>query len=46
MCGYFCIGFVDFISKGKSLLAYKNLFFPDGYERNDKITKVFSIKSK
>ena len=26
MCGYFCIGFVDFMLKGKSLLEYTNLF--------------------
>ena len=25
MCGYFCIGFIDFTLKGKSLLEYKNL---------------------
>ena len=37
MCGYFCIGFIDFILKGKSLLDYKNLFFPNAYEKNDKI---------
>ena len=27
MCGYFCIGFIDFMLKGKSLLDYTNLFF-------------------
>ena len=37
MCGYFCIGFIDFILKGKSLLAYANLFSPNDYEKNDKI---------
>ena len=26
MCGYFCIGFIDFILKGKSLLEYTNVF--------------------
>ena len=35
--GYFCIGFIDFILKDKSLLDYKNLFSPDEYEKNDKI---------
>ena len=24
MCGYFCIGFIDFMLKGKSLLYYTN----------------------
>ena len=37
MCGYFCIGFIDFILKSKSLLDYTNLFSPNGYEKNDKI---------
>ena len=26
MCGYFCIGFTDFMLKGKNLLDYTNLF--------------------
>ena len=26
MCGYFCIGFIDFMLKGKSFLDYTNLF--------------------
>ena len=37
MCGYFCIGFIDFMLKGKSLLEYTNLFSPNEYEKNDKI---------
>ena len=37
MCGYFCIGFIDFMVKGKSLLEYTNLFSPNEYEKNDKI---------
>ena len=37
MCGYFCIGFIDFMLKGKSLLEYTNLFFPNEYKKNDKI---------
>ena len=28
MCGYFCIEFIDFILKGKSLLEYTNVFSP------------------
>ena len=27
MCGYFCIGFIDFMLKCKSLLEYTNIFF-------------------
>ena len=37
MCGYFCIGFTDFMLKGKSLLDYTNLFSLHEYENNDKI---------
>ena len=27
MCRYFCIGYIDFILKGKSLTDFPNLFF-------------------
>ena len=37
MCGYFCIGFIDVMLKGKSLLEYTNLFSPNEYKKNDKI---------
>ena len=33
MCGYFCIGFIDFILNGKSLLLYTNLFPCNEYEK-------------
>ena len=35
MSGYFCIGFIDFMLKGKSLLDYTNSFSPNDYEKND-----------
>ena len=38
MCGYFYIGFIYFMLKGKSLLGYTNLFSPNYCEKNDKIT--------
>ena len=37
MRGYFCIGFINFMLKGKSLLDYTNLFSPNDYKENDKI---------
>ena len=37
MCEYFCIGFIDFMLKSKSLLDYTNLFSPNDYQKNDKI---------
>ena len=35
MCGYFCIGIIDFVLKGKSMLDYTNIFSPNDYEKND-----------
>ena len=47
MCGYFCIGFIDFMLKGKSLLPYTNLFSVNDYEKNNKIIlKYFLITKK
>ena len=34
MCGYFCIGFIDFMFKGKTLTEYTNLFSPNNFEKN------------
>ena len=42
MCGYSCIGFIDFMLKSESLLQHTNLFSPNGYEKNNKtILKYF-----
>ena len=41
MCGYFCVGFIDFILKGKRLLEYINLFSPKKYKKNDKIISKY-----
>ena len=35
MCGYFCIGFIDFTFKGKTLTEYTNLFSPNDLRKND-----------
>ena len=37
MCGCFCIGFINFMLKGKSMLDYTNLFSPNDYDKNDKV---------
>ena len=37
MSGYFCIGFIDFMLKGKILLEHTNFFSSNDYEKNDKI---------
>ena len=37
MCGYFCIGFFDFMFANKTLNDYTNLFSPYDFNRNDNI---------
>ena len=39
MCGYFSTRFIGFMLKGKSLLEYGNLFWPNKYERNNFIIR-------
>ena len=42
MCGYFCIGFIDFMLKGKTLTEFTNLFSPNNFKKNgDIILKYF-----
>ena len=37
MCGYFCIGFIDFMLAGKKLTDYTSLFSPHDFKKNDNI---------
>ena len=37
MCGYFCIGFTDFMLARKTLTEYTNLFSPNTFKKNDDI---------
>ena len=37
MCGYFCIGFVDLMFAGKSLIDFTSLFSPYDFKKNDDI---------
>ena len=37
MCGYFCIGFINFMFNGKSLTDYTNLFSPNDFNKHDDI---------
>ena len=39
MCGYFCIGFIDFIFSGKNLTDFINLIIPRNFKKNDKLIK-------
>ena len=34
MCGYFCIGFIDFMLAGKTLVDFTNMFSPYDFEKN------------
>ena len=46
MCGYFCIGFIDFMLAGKTLTdfyKFKNLFSANNFKRNDDITLKYLI---
>ena len=35
MCGYFCIGFIDFMLAGKKLTDFTNLFCTYDFKKND-----------
>ena len=37
MCGYFCIGFIDFMLVGKKLTDFTTLLSPYDFDKNDKI---------
>ena len=37
MCGYFCIGFIDFMLAGKTLTDFTNLFSANNFLKNDDI---------
>ena len=35
MCGYYCIGFTDYMLKGNSLTDFTDLFSPNNFKKND-----------
>ena len=44
MCGYFCIGFINFMFNDSSLTDYTNLFSPNDFLKNDDIIlKYFGL---
>ena len=45
MSGYFCIGFIDFIFKGKKLTDFTNLFSPNNFKKNDDITLYYFMNN-
>ena len=46
MCGYFCIEFINYMLKGKTLLDYTNLFSPNDFKKNDRVIKSKKSSSK
>ena len=40
MCGYFCIGFIDFMLTGKKLTHYTNLFYQEISQRKSYSKKL------
>ena len=46
MCAYFCIGFIDFMFKEKTLTEYTNLFSPtNNFEKNDDIILKYFLNN-
>ena len=43
MCGLFCIGFIDFMLAGKTLIDFTNLFSPNNVYNNDDIILNYFI---
>ena len=37
VCGYFCIGFIDFMLAGTTLTEFTNLFSPNNFKKSDDI---------
>ena len=43
--GYFCIGFINFMFKGKTLAKYTNLFSPNDFKNNDNVILNYFINN-
>ena len=43
MCGYFCIGFINLMLAGKTLIKYTNLFSPNNFKKSDDILNYFKF---
>ena len=40
MCGYYCIKFINYMLKGKTLLDYTKVFSPNNFKKNDRVIKI------
>ena len=45
MCGYFCIGFIDFMLARKTLTDFINLFSPNHFKKSDDIILNYLMTS-
>ena len=45
MCGYFCIGFINFMLAEKTLTDFTNSFYPYEFKKNDDITLNYFINN-
>ena len=45
MCGYFYIGSIDFMHKGKTLTEFTNLFSSNNFKKNDNIILNYFMTS-
>ena len=41
MCGYFCVGVIDFVWNNKRLVDFTNLFSQNNFKKNDEIILEF-----
>ena len=41
MCGYYCIEFINYMLKGKTLLGYTNLFSPNDFKKTIELLKEY-----
>ena len=46
MCGYFCIGFINFMFKGKTLIEYTNLFSPCDFTKSGDIILSYFMNNE
>ena len=45
MCGYFCIRFICFMLKGKTLTEHTSLFSPSNFKKNDDMILNYFISN-
>ena len=41
MCGYFCIGLINFTLKGTNVTDFSNNFLPNNFKKNDIVLNYF-----